>query len=221
MASRTVGRSAKLRYERRLAVNAGSRDRCRIRSEVGDRGWIIGRRSCMRWGQRIGPGGTVKGNVKAQSVLPLRRERRPGTRGVLRRVRSDDVRDAVECAGTPGSRRGLPCHVFRARDHDRRASRGSDVRPRAIPPENQSCFPAAGECIWFFQAPHALYGFADELWELGIFYANGGSLFGVAGWTPCNVWGRMTENLEAFSADCRDIRRNGIQIVEFGRWNDQ
>lgn len=93
--------------------------------------------------------------------------------------------------------------------------------PRAIPPENQSCFPAAGECIWFYQAPHALYGFADELWELGIFYANGGSLFGVAGWTPCNVWGRMTENLEAFSADCRDIRRNGIKIVEFGRWDDQ
>ena len=31
--------------------------------------------------------------------------------------------------------------------------------PRAAPPKNQSCFFAAAECLWFYQAPHALYGF--------------------------------------------------------------
>jgi hypothetical protein len=91
--------------------------------------------------------------------------------------------------------------------------------PQAIPPENQTCFPTAGDCLWFYQGKNMMYGLSDELWEVGIFYAAGDRIFGPLGWTPCNIFGRMTENLEAFAAACADIRITGAKTVEIGRWS--
>jgi hypothetical protein len=90
--------------------------------------------------------------------------------------------------------------------------------PVTVPVENQTCFPAAGDCLWFYQAKNMMYGLTDELWEVGMFYANGGRTFGPLGWSPCNIFGRMTENLEVFAAECADIRISGVKSVEMGRW---
>jgi hypothetical protein len=89
--------------------------------------------------------------------------------------------------------------------------------PRVIPQENQTCFPVAGDCLWFYQAKSMMKGLTDELWEIGMFYGDGGRIFGPLGWTPCNIFGRMVEGLEAFAAACRLIRLEGIKTVEVGR----
>ena len=90
--------------------------------------------------------------------------------------------------------------------------------PRAIPPENQTCYPSAGECLWFYQGKNMMYGLTDELWEIGMFYASGGRISGPLGWTPCNIFGRMTENLGAFAEECADIRISGVKTLEIGRF---
>lgn len=89
--------------------------------------------------------------------------------------------------------------------------------PLSIPAENQTCFPIAGELLWFYQAKNLMKGMTDEFWEIGMFYDNGGRIFGPIGWTPCNIFGRMTEGLEAVAAACRSIRIEGMQTVEIGR----
>lgn len=90
--------------------------------------------------------------------------------------------------------------------------------PTAIPPENQTCYPSAGECLWYYQGKNAMYGLADELWEIGMFYSGGGRINGPLGWTPCNIFGRMEDNLEVFAKECADIRLNGAKILEMGRY---
>ena len=89
--------------------------------------------------------------------------------------------------------------------------------PTAMPAENQTCFPEAGDCLWFFQGKNLMKGLSDELWEIGMFYDNGGRIFGPLGWTPCTIWGRMTDNLDGVANACRSIRVEGLKTVELGR----
>lgn len=89
--------------------------------------------------------------------------------------------------------------------------------PDTIPAENQTCFPAAGECLWFYQGKNAMKGLPDELWEIGIFYDNGGRIFGPLGWTPCNIFGRIAEDLDGFAAACRRLRTEGMKTVVLAR----
>lgn len=91
--------------------------------------------------------------------------------------------------------------------------------PLSIPNENQTCFPEAGECLWFYQGKNAMKGLPDELWELGIFYAPGARIHGPLGWTPCNMFGRITEGLDEFAAACGTTRTEGVKTVEIGRLN--
>ncbi|MEQ9812548.1 MAG: DUF3830 family protein [Azospirillaceae bacterium] len=89
--------------------------------------------------------------------------------------------------------------------------------PEGIPAENQDCFPAPGDCLWFYQRKNLMKGLSWELWEIGIFYDNGGRVFGPLGWTPVNVWASVTDNLEGFQEECRKIRWEGVKTVEIGR----
>jgi hypothetical protein len=89
--------------------------------------------------------------------------------------------------------------------------------PRAVPVENQTCFPVAGDCLWFYQAKGMMKGLTDELWEIGMFYADGGRIFGPLGWTPCNIFGRMVDGLAAFANACATIRLEGVKTVEIRR----
>jgi hypothetical protein len=89
--------------------------------------------------------------------------------------------------------------------------------PRALPPEHQTCFPAAGDCLWFYQGANAMKGLDFEMWEIGIFYADGGRIFGPLGWSPCTIFARITDRLEVFAGACRDIRWSGAKTLELGR----
>jgi len=89
--------------------------------------------------------------------------------------------------------------------------------PRVVPVENQTCFPVAGDCLWFYQAKGMMKGLSDELWEIGMFYADGGRIFGPLGWTPCNIFGCMVEGLDEFARACASIRQEGVKAVEIRR----
>ena len=89
--------------------------------------------------------------------------------------------------------------------------------PRAIPVENQTCFPAAGDCLWFYQAKGMMKGLTDELWEVGVFYAEGSRIFGPLGWTPRNIFSRIVKGLDDFAAACADIRLTGAKMLELRR----
>jgi hypothetical protein len=89
--------------------------------------------------------------------------------------------------------------------------------PRKVPIENQTVTPGAGDVLWFYQAKHMMKGLTDEFWEIGMFYDEGGRTFGPLGWTPVNIFGRMTEGLDRFAASCRDIRLSGAKMLEIRR----
>ena len=89
--------------------------------------------------------------------------------------------------------------------------------PRALPPENQTVMPEAGELLWFYQPKNFFKFDPDEFWEVGLFYGTGGRTFGPTGWIPCTYFGRVTENLEGIAEQCRLIRREGIKTIELRR----
>lgn len=89
--------------------------------------------------------------------------------------------------------------------------------PLALPPENQTVLPEAGELLWFYQPKNFFKIDPSEFWEIGMFYDVGGRTFGPTGWIPCTYFGRMTENLDAVADQCRLIRTEGAKLVELGR----
>jgi len=89
--------------------------------------------------------------------------------------------------------------------------------PLSIPAENQTCYPEAGELLWFYQGKNAMKGLPEELWEVGIFYEPGARIHGPLGWIPCNMFGKITEGLESFAEACRTTRTEGLKTVEIGR----
>jgi hypothetical protein len=89
--------------------------------------------------------------------------------------------------------------------------------PAALPPENQQVVPAAGDLVWYYQAPNAMSGLDFELWEVGIFYGKGGRIFGPLGWTPCTIFASIVDGLDAFAAACQETRSVGLKKLTIGR----
>jgi hypothetical protein len=89
--------------------------------------------------------------------------------------------------------------------------------PTAVPAENQQVIPSAGDVIWYYQAPNQMAGLTNEVWEVGLFYGNGGRIFGPLGWTPCNIIASVTEGLEEFAAACAEIRLTGAKNLTLRR----
>ncbi len=94
---------------------------------------------------------------------------------------------------------------------------GRTFDPGALPPENQQVIPAAGDLIFYHQMANAMAGLGFELWEVGIFYAKGGRIFGPAGWTPCSVFASITDGLAEFAAACTQTRVVGLKALTIGR----
>lgn len=89
--------------------------------------------------------------------------------------------------------------------------------PNSIPAENQTCFPGAGDLLWYFQGKNHMRGLTDVLWEIGTFYSDGGRIFGPLGWTPCNIWARITDGLDDFASACADLRVTGAKPITYSR----
>lgn len=90
--------------------------------------------------------------------------------------------------------------------------------PASIPNENQTCFPKAGDCLWYYQKANSMKGLNFEMWEVGMFYGDNGRTFGPLGWTPVNIFGSICENLAGFAQECAMMRTNGSKLIEIGRY---
>jgi hypothetical protein len=89
--------------------------------------------------------------------------------------------------------------------------------PAALPPENQQVIPAPGDLIWFYQPKELMGGLDFELWEVGIFYARGGRVFGPLGFSPVTIWATITTGLEDFAVACQETRTVGLKKLTIGR----
>lgn len=89
--------------------------------------------------------------------------------------------------------------------------------PEAIPHENQQVVPAPGDLMWYWQRPMQMGGLPFEWYEIGVFYAGGARVFGPLGWTPVNIWARVTEGLEEFATESAAIRIDGAKNLTIGR----
>lgn len=89
--------------------------------------------------------------------------------------------------------------------------------PEGIPPENQAVIPAPGDVRWYYQRPMQMGGLPFEMWELGVFYGRGVRPFGPLGWTPVNIFGRITEGFDEFAAAAAGTRISGVRKITVGR----
>ncbi len=89
--------------------------------------------------------------------------------------------------------------------------------PEALPPENQQVIPTPGDLMWYYQRPFQMAGLPDEMWEVGVFYAGGARVFGPLGWTPVNIFARITEGLDAFAKAANQTRFKGVRPLTIGR----
>lgn len=89
--------------------------------------------------------------------------------------------------------------------------------PLALPPENQSVYGQPGDMLWFYQPKNFFRVDPSEFWEIGMFYSEGGRVFGPTGWIPVTFFARMNEGLDAIAEQCSLIRKDGIKTIEIGR----
>lgn len=81
----------------------------------------------------------------------------------------------------------------------------------AIPPENATSYPDAGDIVLAYLAAGSTKGLPPgPFYDIGLFYGGGGRLLMPFGWIQANVCARIVdEDLAKAQADCRTIRRNG------------
>jgi len=86
-----------------------------------------------------------------------------------------------------------------------------DLAKQALPQENATSFPAAGDIVVAFAAAGSLKGLPPgNFFDVGLFYDGGGRLFMPFGWLMGNVAARIVEeDLSDVQAACRRIRDNG------------
>ena len=82
----------------------------------------------------------------------------------------------------------------------------------AIPEENATSHPAAGDLVLAYLAAGSVQGLPPgDFYDIGIFYGPGGRLLMPFGWIRANVCARIVEDdLAKAQADFKTIRRNGV-----------
>jgi len=85
----------------------------------------------------------------------------------------------------------------------------------AIPAENATSYPGAGDVVLAYLAPGSTQGLPPgPFYDIGIFYGAGGRLLMPFGWIQANVCARiLPEDLDKGVPDCRPIRRNGACTI--------
>ncbi|NJC07920.1 DUF3830 family protein [Polymorphobacter fuscus] len=87
----------------------------------------------------------------------------------------------------------------------------NDFDAPAIPEENATAFPEAGEIVLAHLAAGSIKGLPPgDFYDIGLFYDRGGRLLMPFGWIKANVCARIVAgDLARAQEDFRTIRRNG------------
>jgi hypothetical protein len=86
-----------------------------------------------------------------------------------------------------------------------------------IPAENTTAYPVTGDLVWKYFAPRAVRGLPEGLWDVALVYGPEVILKNPLGIVAYNLWGRITENLPAFAADCAEVRLTGAKTIRLSR----
>jgi len=88
----------------------------------------------------------------------------------------------------------------------------SDATWPAVPEENATSFPEAGDIVLTYLPNGSVKDLPlGDFYDIGLFYGPGGRLLMPFGWIRANVCARIVEaDLLKSSADFRALRRNGV-----------
>ncbi len=89
--------------------------------------------------------------------------------------------------------------------------------PEAIPSESMTVYPLEGNLLWNYVPPRSVRGMPNGMWDVMVIYGPEVILRNPAGQIPSNLWGHITENMEAFAAECADGRISGAKTVRLSR----
>jgi hypothetical protein len=78
--------------------------------------------------------------------------------------------------------------------------------PKALPRENATAYPTAGDIGWLYLPPHDERGQRKELWDLAFAYGREVTFDSSLGIRAITVWAHITEGLEEFAEQCARIR---------------
>lgn len=89
---------------------------------------------------------------------------------------------------------------------------------KALPPENATVTPQAGDLVLAYVPPRMWGGNPEPVFDLGFFYGAGGRMLFPIGWLPGSVVARVDkDDHDALVAGCGVIRRNGACILSLSR----
>ena len=89
--------------------------------------------------------------------------------------------------------------------------------PSAVPLENTTAYPVTGDLLWKYYAPRAVRGMPEGLWDVMLIYGPEAIIKNPLGIIACNLWARITDNLEAFAAECGQVRISGAKTIRLSR----
>ena len=87
------------------------------------------------------------------------------------------------------------------------------IDPAQIPAENRTVYPKTGDLVWNYWPPRAVRGFPEGVWDFMVIYGPEAIMKGPLGQEPCNLFARITQGLEEFSAACSQIRVSGTKRI--------
>ena len=90
-------------------------------------------------------------------------------------------------------------------------------RPDGIPAENTTAYPVAGDLLWKYFSAREVRGMPNGLWDVMLVYGPEVILKNPLGIYACNLWAHIVENLEAFVAECADVRIHGAKTIRLAR----
>jgi hypothetical protein len=89
--------------------------------------------------------------------------------------------------------------------------------PAAVPLENATVYPAAGDICWGFFPPYTERGFGEGVWDIAIVYGRETRFYVPLGMHPLNIWACIVDGLPAFAEACAGVRTEGLKTFRLER----
>ena len=89
--------------------------------------------------------------------------------------------------------------------------------PAAIPAENTTAYPVSGDLLFKYFAPRSVRGMPEGAWDVMFTYGPEVILKNPLGIIAYNLWARITDGLEAFTAECAQVRLTGAKTIRLSR----
>jgi hypothetical protein len=87
----------------------------------------------------------------------------------------------------------------------------------AVPVENATVYPAAGDICWGYFPPYTERGFGHGVWDIAIIYGRETRFYVPLGMVALNIWACVVEGLSEFADACATVRTEGLKTFRLER----